>query len=189
MHQDARVKGLEADLAELVQTMPQAMQRVMAALQCLHGIALLSAATIVAEAGEMSRFRKAGQIFSYAGMVPSEHSSGGPRGVSRGGITKTGNRHLRQVLVEAAWHYQKRPGVSAALLKRRQGQDPRIVAIADQAHQRLHRKFRRMEQRGKSGCKAAVAVARELLGFAWAIAQAVDAPVEAASSSNRVQIP
>ena len=189
MHQDARVKGLEADLAELVQTMPQAMQKVMAALQCLHGIALLSAATIVAEAGEMSRFRKAGQIFSYAGMVPSEHSSGGPRGVSRGGITKTGNGHLRHILVEAAWHYQRRPGASSALLKRRQGQDPRILAIADQAHQRLHRKFRRLEKRGKSGCKAAVAVARELLGFAWAIAQKVDAPPDALSSSSSVQNP
>lgn len=174
LHQDARVKGLEADLADLVLTMPQAMQKVMAALQCLHGIALLSAATIVAEAGEMSRFRNAGQLFSYAGLVPSEHSSGGPRGQSRGGITKTGNGYLRHTLVEVAWHYQKRPGVSAKLIKRRQGQDPRILAIADQAHQRLHRKFRRLEQRGKSGCKASVAVARELLGFAWAIARQVE---------------
>lgn len=189
MHQDQRVKGLDADLAELVLTMPQAMQKVMAALQCLHGIALLSAATIVAEAGEMSRFRKAGQLFCYAGMVPSEHSSGGPRGVRRGGITKTGNRHLRHILVEAAWHYQKRPGVSARLLARRQGQDPRILAIADQAHQRLHRKFRRLEQRGKSACKAAVAVARELLGFVWAIAQQVDAPSDALSSSASAQNP
>ncbi|HNM20599.1 MAG TPA: IS110 family transposase [Nitrospira sp.] len=175
MHQDARVKGLESDLAELVKTLPHAMQKVMAALQCLHGIALLSAATIVAEAGELSRFRKAGQLFSYAGLVPSERSSGGPRGQSRGGITKTGNSHLRGIVVEASWHFQSRPGVSAALLKRRQGQDPRILAIADQAHQRLHRKFRRMEQRGKSSCKAAVAVARELLGFVWAIARQVDA--------------
>ena len=90
--------------------------------------------------------------------------------VINGGLTKTGNAHLRHILVEAAWLYQKRPGVSAALLRRRQGLDPQVVQIADRAQLRLYRKFSRMEQRGKATCKAAVAVGRELLGFMWAIA-------------------
>lgn len=153
LHQDARVKGLEADLAELVQTMPQTMQRVMAALRCLHGIALLRAATTVAEAGEMSRFRKARQLFSDAGLVPSEHRSGQQSGQSRDGITTIGSGQLRHILVEVAWHYQKRPSVSAKLLKRRQGQDPRILAIADQTHQRRYHKFLRLEPRGKGSAQ------------------------------------
>lgn len=170
-HVDQRVKQLETDLAELMPTMPQPMQAVVSSLQSLHGVQLLTAATVVAETGELSRFEHAGQLFSYAGLVPSEHSSGGPQGVRRGGLTKTGNAHLRHVLVEAAWHFQKRPAISTKLRQRRQGIDPQIVQMADKAHQRLYRKFSRMEQRGKASCKAAVAVGRELLGFMWAIAK------------------
>ena len=170
-HVDQRVKLLEADLASLMPSMPEPMQKVVAALQSLHGVQLLTAATVVAEAGELGRFEHAGQLFSYAGLVPSEYSSGGPAGQHRGGLTKTGNAHLRHILVEAAWHYQKRPGISAALLRRRQGLDPQVVQIADRAQLRLYRKFSRMEQRGKATCKAAVAVGRELLGFMWAIAK------------------
>lgn len=170
-HQDQRVRRLEAELEALMPSQPDWIVRPVQALQCLHGVKLLTAATVVAEAGDLSRFHKAGQLFSYAGLVPSEHSSGGPAGQHRGGLTKTGNAHLRRVLVEAAWHYQKRPGLSAALRKRREGQEARIVEIADQAHKRLYRKFTRLEAKGKPGCKAAVAVSRELLGFMWAIAK------------------
>lgn len=170
-HQDARVRRLEAELESLMPSQPAQLLRPVQALQSLHGVKLLTAATVVVEAGELVRFTKAGQLFSYAGLVPSEHSSGGPAGQRRGGLTKTGNAHLRRVLVEAAWHYQRRPGLSAALQKRRAGLDPRVVEIADQAHKRLHRTFRRLEQKGKPSCKAAVAVSRELLGFMWAIAK------------------
>ena len=167
---------------EQVPTLPAQMQKVVGALQCLYGVQLLTAATVVAEAGELGRFAKAGQLFSYAGLVPSEYSSGGPEGQQRGGLTKTGNGHLRHILVEAAWHYQKRPGLSAKLLQRRQGQDPVVIELADQAHKRLYRKFTRLVQKGKPSCKAAVAVSRELLGFMWAIAKQVQRPKEPAQT-------
>lgn len=172
-HQSQRLQLLEAQLAQLMPTQPPPIQRVVTALQSLYGVKLLTAATVVAEAGEMNRFSKAGQLFSYAGLVPSEHSSGGPAGRHQGGLTKTGNAHLRRVLVEAAWHYQKRPGGCAAVNKRRVGQDPVVVQIAEQARKRLYRKFTRLVQRGKPSAQAAVAVARELLGFMWAIAAQV----------------
>lgn len=172
-HQEQRLTLLDAELREQIPTLPEPMQRVIAALKCLHGVELLTAATVVAEAGELERFHKAGQLFSYAGLVPSEHSSGGPAGQRRGGLTKTGNAHLRRVLVESAWHFQRGPGISAALRKRRAGQDPEVIQIADRAHKRLYRKFSRMEQKNKPSCKAAAAVSRELLGFMWAIARRV----------------
>jgi transposase len=174
-HQDARVQRLEAELEAVVPAQPPQITGPIAALRCLHGVELLTAATVVTETGELTRFDKAGQLFSYAGLVPSEHSSGGPAGQRRGGLTKTGNAHLRRILTEAAWHYQSRPRVSAALHKRRQGQDPRLIQIADQAHQRLYRTFRKLEQKGKPACKAATAVSRELLGFMWALAKQLQA--------------
>ena len=83
------------------------------ALQSLYGVAELSALTVVAETGDLSRFRKAPQLFSYAGMVPSEHSSAGPGNERRGAITKAGNAHRRWIVTEAAWHYLRPPKVSA----------------------------------------------------------------------------
>ncbi len=103
---------------------------------------------------------------AYLGLVPSEHSSGGTR--RRGSITKTGNSHARRLLVEAAWHYRHRPGVSA-LRKRREGQPAEIIAIADKAQRRLHRRYRRMTEANKPAPKAVVAGARELVGFLWAV--------------------
>ena len=103
---------------------------------------------------------------AYLGLVPCEHSSGDR--TRRGGITKTGNGHARRVLVESAWHYRHPPRVSATLRKRREGQPARVIALADRAHQRLSRRYRRMAARGKPSNKVVVAVARELVGFLWA---------------------
>jgi transposase len=174
-HQTERVERLEAALLAQLGQLPAPMQKSIAVLKCLHGVAELTAATVVVETGELGRFKKAPQLFSYAGLVPSEHSSGGKKGERRGGITKTGNAHLRRVLIEAAWHYRHPPrlGVSKKLRARRQGQDPVAVQIAKAAHKRLYQKYWRLVQAGKPTPRAAVAVARELLGFMWAMQKTV----------------
>jgi transposase len=137
-------------------------------LRCFRGIDTLTAVSILAELYDFSRFRTAPQLMAFLGLVPSEYSSGN-RSV-RGGITGAGNKHVRRLLVEAGWHYRHRPNVSA-LRKRREGQPPAVVAIADRAQQRLNRRFNRMVGRGVPSTKAVVAVARELVGFVWAAMQ------------------
>jgi transposase len=165
---DARLARLTAALSELARASSQAP--VIAALQRLHGVGLITAVGIVAEVGDLTRFDRAAPLFAYAGLVPSEHSSGGRR--QRGGITKTGNRHLRFLLVEAAWHYarpiRRPPGEPA------DPADP-VGAVAARARARLQRRYVRLVGRGKAKNVAVVAIARELLGFVWATAQAVTA--------------
>ena len=140
-----------------------------ARFQALRGVATRTALTLIAEVGDLRRYAKASQFMSATGLVPSEHSSGGQR--RQGAITKTGNAHLRHVLVEAAWHYRHRPGPSRDLARRRQGQPLPVLAIARKAEARLHRKYQRLMQRGKRSTQAVVAVARELAGFLWSVAQ------------------
>jgi transposase len=137
--------------------------------QTLRGISTRTAVTLIAECGDLRRYPKASKFMGSTGLVPSEHSSGGQR--HQGAITKTGNAHLRRVLVEAAWHYLHRPGRSPVLTRRRQGQPLPVLSIARKADVRLHRKFQRLIYRGKRSTQAVVAVARELAGFLWAIAQ------------------
>jgi hypothetical protein len=112
---------------------------------------------------------------AYVGLVPSEHSSGAKRGL--GGITKTGNAHLRRVLVESAWQYRHHPFVGRALRLRQQGAPTDAVARAWTAQQRLHRRYQRLAARGKPKQHIVTAVARELTGFVWAaLTQPSDRP-------------
>ena len=111
-------------------------------------------------------------LMAYAGLVPKEYSSGSSR--KQGGITKCGNAHLRRVLGEAAWSYRYKPAVKRAIKKRQEGQSPQIQDMAWRAQDRLHRKYVRMISRGKQHNVAVTAVARELLGFVWAIACEVE---------------
>jgi transposase len=164
-----RIGRLDGEIALMAQECPQAP--VIRALGAFRGIGLTTAVTIVAELGDISRFDRPTQLMAYAGLVPSEHSSGQSRRL--GGITKTGNSHLRRVVVEAAWHYRHLPRVGADLKRRQAGLDPSITAIGWRAQSRLNRKYRRMVGRGKPKQKAVVAVARELLGFIWELARAV----------------
>jgi transposase len=117
-HMAARVTRLEQAIEEAVQSAPQQMREVIEALQALRGIAKVSAVTIVAELGELSRFAEARQLMAYSGTVSREHSSG--ESCKRGGITKTGNVHLRRIVVEAAWAYRHAPAVTACLRKRQE---------------------------------------------------------------------
>jgi transposase len=164
-----RRDALEARIAELVPSSPWA--DTVARLRCLRGIDTLSAVGLCAEVGDFERFARAGQLMSYLGLVPSENSSGQSR--RQGAITKTGSRHARRLLVEAAWQYRKTPARGQALKRRQDGQPVQIVQTAWQAQQRLHRVWRRLDtERAKRRTIVAVAVARELAGFCWAIARA-----------------
>jgi transposase len=138
-------------------------------LKALRGVGTTTALTIIAEGGDLRRYAKAPQFMSATGLVPSEHSSGDRR--RQGAITRTGNAHLRRVLVESAWHYRHRPSLRSSVHKRRLGQPAPVVAIARKADLRLHRKFQRLTSRGKRSTEAVVAVARELAGFVWSISQ------------------
>jgi transposase len=162
-----RRETLESTIAELVPTSPWA--QTVARLRCLRGMDTLSAVGLCAEIGDWQRFERAGQLMSYVGLVPSEDSSGERR--RQGPITKTGSRHARRLLVEGAWHYRRVPAKGLALKRRQAGQDPHILALSWKAQQRLHRTWRRLDaERGKRRTIVAVAVARELAGFCWAIA-------------------
>jgi transposase len=167
----ARLDRLEDELAEVAQTGPHAA--LLGGLQCLRGVGLLTAATLVAELGDVTRFAHPRQLMAYAGVVPSEHSSGNRQ--RRGGITKTGNAHVRHVIVEAAWHYRHPPGVRGELKRRQAGRPATVTELAWRAQVRLHKRFGRLLGRGKLKQQAVVAVARELLGFIWALARAVAA--------------
>ena len=164
-----RIKQLETALHQCAQSSSQAAM--IRALQAFRGIGFLSAVTIVAEAGDVRRFRTAPQLMAYAGVVPSESSSGSKH--HRGPITKTGNSLLRHVFGEAAHHARHAPRV-AGTLKHRQVDVPQpIVDLAWRAQLRLHTRYRHLSSRiGRP--KALTAVARELAGFIWAVGQVLE---------------
>ena len=148
---------------------------VAAALQSARGVSLIVAVTVLAEIGDLSRFESPGQLMAYLGLVPSEHSSGDK--TKRGGITKTGNKHARKALIEAAWAYRMPPRVSRLLLKRQQGLSDQIRKISWKAQLRLCARFRRMAARRKPKPVVVTAIARELSAFLWAIAKQVQPTV------------
>lgn len=138
-------------------------------LRCFHGIDTLTAMTLLTELPHLDRFSHPRALANFLGLVPSEHSSGDR--ISRGRLTKTGNRHVRRVLIEAAWQYRLPPRLGPALRRRRSGQPPWALRIADQAHHRLARRYRTLVAAGKPRPKVAAAIARELIGFLWAVLQ------------------
>src|SRR6188472_1248676 len=141
----ARLRSAEEDLRALVTLEP--LQARVQRLRCFRGMDDLTALTIAAELGDPRRFASAPRTMAFVGLVPSEHSSGTRQ--ARGAITKTGNAHLRRVLVEAAWHYRHRPFVSATLRTRQRGAPATVIAHAWTAQQRLHRRYARFAARGK----------------------------------------
>ena len=172
-HAADRVERLEQAITDAVSQAPPAMRAVIEALQALRGIALTSAVTIVAEVGALARFTRPRQLMGYSGMGPREASSGGR--TWRGGITKTGNAHLRRVVGEAAWAYRHRPAVSGPLRARQARLSEAVKAIGWKAQHRLHHRFRQLLGRGKCPQQVVTAVGRELLGFIWAIGVTVEA--------------
>ncbi|MEB2494308.1 IS110 family transposase [Peribacillus frigoritolerans] len=165
-----RMKRIEAQIHE--EALQSEHAPVIQALQTLRGVAEVTAVTLVAEIGQFSRFSNPRQLMSYAGLVPKEYSSGSSRW--QGSITKTGNSQIRRSIVEVCWSYRHRPSLKGELLKRQEGQDPEAKRIAWKAQHRLHMKYHRISAKGKGGKVAVVAVARELLGFIWAIGCAIE---------------
>ena len=141
------------------------------ALQALRGVALVGAATLVAELGDITRFDNPRQLMAYLGLVPSEHSSGGKR--RQGGITKTGNGAARCMLIEAAWSYRFPARISRDQLLRQEALAKPIRETAWKAQERLCRRYRKLAQAGKPATVVTAAIARELSGFVWAIAKQV----------------
>ena len=144
---------------------------VVAALQTMRGMALVNAATLIAELGDLSRFADPRQLMAYLGLVPSEHSSGAS--VRRGGITKAGNGAARRLLIEAAWSYRFPARISRELLLRQENQPKPIRDIAWKGQVRLCARYRKLARTGKPANVVTTAIARELTGFVWAIARQV----------------
>jgi transposase len=165
-HSTQRLQELTKTLDEICEQLPKPTAALVAALQALRGVAKLLAVSLVSELGNLSRFRTPRQLMSYAGVVSREHSSGSK--IRRGAITKSGNAHLRRMIVEAAWHYRHRPGLRHGLGKRQTGLSQEVRAIAWKAQLRLTRRYWQLAAR-KPKPQVVVAVARELLGFIWAI--------------------
>ena len=162
-----RREHLEREIVAILPGSPWETQ--VGRLRCLRGVDTLTAVGLCAEVGDFERFAQAGQLMSYLGLVPSESTTGNTRRL--GSITKTGSAHARRLLVEAAWHYRKAPAVRKTLTDRQAGQPAEAVAIAWSAQRRLHRTWARLEARHKRRTIIAVAAARELVGFCWAIAR------------------
>jgi transposase len=164
---EERRRLLDEKLAEMANMDPY--REPVGWLRCFRGIDTVTALSIVAELHDFRRFRSPRALMAYLGLVPSERSSGDGR--RQGSITRTGNGHLRRLLVEAAWHYRHRPEIGVTLRQRRKDQPGRVIAIADRAQQRLWKRRMRMSARGKPHNKIVVAQARELVGYIWAALQ------------------
>jgi transposase len=172
----ARRKRLEDHIAELVPSWSLAW--LVEALQALRGYRLINAVTLAAEIGDPRRFDSPRKLMGYLGLVPSELSTGDS--VRRGSLTKAGNRCARKALIEAAWTY-KRPAKGSS--PRAAHQSAAVRAIADKASHRLSGRYRRLVARGKLANVAIAAVARESLGFIWAIAHAAGPQASPQSTS------
>ena len=162
-----RREQLEREIVVMLPSSPWVVQ--VGRLRCLRGVDTLTAVGLCSEIGDFERFARAGQLSSYVGLVPSESTTGQQRRL--GSITKTGSGHARRLLVEAAWHYRKLPSIGTTLRDRQEDQPPEAIAISWSAQRRLHRTWTRLEARAKRRTLIAVAAARELAGFAWAITQ------------------
>ena len=132
---------------------------------CFRGFKTQAAMVLATELGDLRRFESPRQLMAYLGLVPGEHSSGDRR--RQGAITKAGNARVRHVLIQAAWHYRRRPAVGAALRRRQQDQDPSVIAHAWKCQHRLYKVYHRLADK-KPKQVAATAVAREMVGFLWA---------------------
>jgi transposase len=136
-------------------------------LRAFRGIDYLTALALICEIGDFRRFPSAGAFMSFLGLVPSEFSSGNRR--NQGGITKTGNTHIRKLLTESAWHYPRVVRPSKRLAERRVGTSELVIARADKAMRRLHDKYYQMIHRKKNACVAITAVSRQLAGYIWGV--------------------
>jgi transposase len=184
-HQTQRIERLEGAIDRAIQAAPAHLKAIVDALQSLRGVAKLTAITLATEFGTFQRFARASEVMSYTGLVPSERSSGAKS--RRGAITKTGNTHLRRVLVESAWHYRHRPHLCVRQKRLQQTLSPKVAAIAWRAQERLHRRYWLLSNSSKPAAKVVTALARELVGFIWAIGTEVEAQLPATPRRKRAE--
>jgi len=161
---EERLRRCDERIAEYAQQEPWKVP--VGRLRCFRGVDTLTAMGLLTEIEDFRRFPNARNFMSFLGLAVSEYSTGNTR--RQGGITKTGNGHVRRLLVESAWAYRHKPVVGYPLRQRRKGQPEWLITDADRAMSRLHRRFHRLTNRGKRSTVAVVAVARELAGFIWA---------------------
>ncbi len=161
----SRRDALDKAITELAATPPYL--DVVSRLVCLRGVSTLTAFALSVELGDWHRFRPE-SLGPFLGLTPSEHSSGERR--RQGGISKTGNSHVRRLLIEAAWHQRRPPRRSVTLERRRDGKPLAVQAQAERSARRLHGRWHALEARGKPRSIVVVAVARELAGHCWALA-------------------
>jgi transposase len=166
-HMAERIGRLEHSIDGAIRELPVKLRAVIEALQSLRGIAQLSAVSIMAEVGELSRFEHPRQLMGYSGAVSCEHSSG--ERIRRGAISKAGNAHLRRIAIEAAWAYRHRPALGKTLAARQRHSTAAVTALAWKAQHRLYQRYVHLLSRGKNRQQTITAVGRELLGFIWAI--------------------
>jgi transposase len=166
-----RVERLERTIEEFVSAW--SLEPLVRALQTLRGIDLIVAVTFATEVGDVSRFETSRQLMGYLGLVPGERSTG--ETVRRGGITKAGNGRVRHMLVESAWTYRHPPKIGKAKLYRLEQAPPAVREIAWKAQTRLTARYRKLASRGKRTTVVCTAIARELVGFMWAVARQVQA--------------
>ncbi len=162
---EERLRTLERELALCAES--EDYREAVGVLRCFRGVDTVTAITVLAELGDITRFGSPRQLMAYLGLTPSEYSSGGR--TQRGPITKTGNGRVRRLLTETAWHQRHPPRVGRDPRKRREGQPGWAVACADRAQARLHRRYRRLVANGKPTVGANTAVARELAGHIWEV--------------------
>lgn len=163
-HCSRRVDMLDREIQQLADS--EQYKEAVGLLRCYVGIDTYTAISFIVEIFNFERFESAGDFMSYLGLTPSENSSGGK--ISKGGITKAGNKRVRRLFNESACHYRHTYIPSNALKERRKGQPEWAIEIADNAGRRLTRRRRYLIERGKSPCKVNIAIARELAGFVWA---------------------
>ena len=161
-----RVAGLEAQMREALERW--SLRPVVEALMALRGVDMVTAMTVLAELGDITRFDSPRELMSFLGLVPSEYSSGRSR--RQGAITKTGNGHVRRVLVESAWSYRFPARKTTRMRYRASAVPPTVQAMAWAAQKRLCARYRHLYHAGKAKCVVTTAVARELVGFIWALA-------------------
>ena len=179
-HAQGRVAAMEEEMRKALDGWT--LKPVVEGLMALRGVNLVTAMTIVAELGDLSRFESPGQLMSHLGLVPSEHSSGERQ--KRGGITKTGNGHVRRVLIEAAWCYRLPARKTAHLRRKAEKSSKAVQEIAWKAQKRLCSRYWYLINKGKLPVKSCTAVARELAGFIWAIAREVMGKGAVSASMN-----
>lgn len=172
---EARIERLTGQIADLLPSW--SLAPVVEAIQAMRGVAFIVAVTVVAEVGDFHRFDNPRQLMAYLGLTPSEHSSGAS--VRRGGIAKAGSGLARRVLIEGAWSYRMQARVSRKLHDRIENLPQAVRDIAWKGQLRMCRRYRHLVAAGKAKVVVTTAIAREMVGFIWAIARAVTAaPVE-----------